>query len=244
MLELENLGFSYRPGQWVFRGLSLSVPSGRVLALLGPNGSGKTTLLRCAAGFAKAQEGKVRRSGPVGFVPQLQRVSLGYSAFEMVLMGRTRLVKTYAAPGRRDRLAARAALERVGLLHLARRPFSLLSGGERQLVLIARAVAGEGQILVLDEPVSSLDLRNERQILSLIGDLARAGHSVVMSAHRPDHALQVADQAVVLFGGGEALVGPSTVLLSDELLARLYGVHVRTLSFKENGTTRQTIVTW
>jgi iron complex transport system ATP-binding protein len=244
MLELEDLGFYYRPGEWVFRGLSASVPSGRVLALLGPNGSGKSTLLRCAAGLAKAQEGQVRRSGPAGFVPQLHRISLTYSAFEMVLMGRTRLTKTYASPGRRDRLAARTALERVGLIHLAGQPFSLLSGGERQLVLIARAVASEGEVLVLDEPVSSLDLRNEKQILSLVGDLARAGHTVIMSLHRPDHALQVADQAVVLFGQGETLVGPATVLLSDELLARLYGVHVRTLSFRDDGTTHQAIVTW
>jgi iron complex transport system ATP-binding protein len=244
VLELDNVGFAYRRGAWVFRGFSVSVRSGGILALLGPNGAGKSTLLRCAAGLIRPQEGQVRRSGPVGFVPQLHGVSLTYSAFEIVLMGRTRLLKAYESPGRSDLRAARLALERVGAGDLAERPFSSLSGGERQLVLVARAVAGDNEILVLDEPVSSLDLRNEKRILSLVRDLAADGHGVLLSLHLPDHALQVADETAVLFGGGEALVGPTERLLGDGLLERLYGVRVRMIAFEEDGATRQAVVTW
>ena len=215
-----------------------------MLALLGPNGSGKSTLLRCVAGLAAVKEGGVRRSGPVGFVPQLHGVTLTYSAFEMVLIGRTRLHSWYESLTRSDTLAARVALERVGLLHLAGRPYSSLSGGERQLVLIARAIAGENDILVFDDPVSALDLHNEKEILGLVGDLAGDGHTVLLSVHRPDHALAVADHAAALFGNGEVEVGRCPELLTDDLLARLYGVRVRRVGYRDNGTTHHAIVTW
>jgi iron complex transport system ATP-binding protein len=244
MLELEGLGFWYRRGAWVFRGLSVSVPDGGVLALVGRNGCGKSTLLRCIAGLLTPKEGGARRSGPVGFVPQLHAANLTYSVFEMVLMGRTRLLKAYESPRRADASAARAALERVGLLQLAERPYSSLSGGERQLVLVARAIAGGNDVFALDEPVSALDLRNEREILRLVGDLAGEGHTVVVSFHRPEHALAVASQAVAFFGNGQAQVGPCGELLTDALLGRLYGVHVRTLGFRENGATHHAVVAW
>jgi|SRR5579875_337241 len=244
MFEVVGAGFYYRRGAWVFRDLSASVPDGKVLALLGPNGSGKSTLLRLIAGLVAPKEGEVRRSGPVGFVPQLQWSSLTYSAFQMVLMGRTRLLRAYESPGRADVFAAKAALERVGLFHLAERPYASLSGGERQLVLIARALAGENDILAFDEPVSALDLHNEKEILALVAELAREGRTVVLSAHRPEHALGFADQAVALFGNGEALVGECASLLTDDLLARLYRAHVRTFSFRENGTVHHAVVTW
>jgi iron complex transport system ATP-binding protein len=244
MLELDDVGFYYRRGTWVFRKLNTSVADGGVLALVGPNGSGKSTLLRCIAGLLTPKEGEIRRSGSVGFVPQLHAANLTYTVFEMVLMGRTRLLKAYESPGRADALAARAALARVGLLRLAERPYASLSGGERQLVLIARAIAGENDILALDEPVSALDLRNEKEVLALVSDLAREGHTVALSFHRPEHALAVAGQAAAFFGDGVARVGPCAELLTDALLGRLYGVHVRTVDFRENGTTRHAIVTW
>lgn len=244
MLELDGVGFAYRVDAWVFHGVSASVPKGSILGLLGPNGRGKSTLLRVAAGLAEPQEGEVRRSGAVGFVPQLQQGNVAYLTFDMVLMGRTRHLRVYASPSRRDRLAARAALERVGVWHLADRPFSMLSGGERQLALVARALVADCEILILDEPVSALDLRNQGRILTLLRELASEGITVMASLHQPEHALYVADQVAMMLGPADIRVGPAGQMLGDDLLAKLYGVRVRTVTVDdEDGAPLRAIVT-
>ena len=152
MLELRDVGYRYAGSDWVFRGASFAVLPGTATAVLGPNGRGKTTLVRCAAGLLRAEEGDVCREGPVAFVPQARGSAFAYPVREMVLMGRVARVGVFSVPGRRDRLAASAAIDRVGIGHLADRPFPSLSGGEQQLVLIARAVASGSPTLVLDEP--------------------------------------------------------------------------------------------
>ena len=179
MLELEGLGHGFPGGDWLFRDASLQVGGGEVVAVLGPNGRGKTTLLRCAAGLLAPTEGVVRRGVGVGYVPQAQAAGLGYPVLDMVLMGRVRHVRSYASPGRRDVAAAQHALEQVGLSHLAERAVTRLSGGERQLVVIARALASESPMLILDEPASALDLHNQATVLRLLRDLADAGMGVL-----------------------------------------------------------------
>jgi iron complex transport system ATP-binding protein len=243
MLELDDVGFSYRPGSWVFRHFSAAVDGGKVLALLGPNGRGKSTLLRCGAGLADPQEGAVHASGAVGFVPQLHAASVAYRTIDMVLMGRTRHLRAYSSPSRNDRIAALSALDRVGMAGFANRGFSTLSGGERQLVVVARAIAAECEILVLDEPVSALDLRNQGQVLTLLRELADEGMAVLVSIHHPDHALYVADEVAVMFGTEDARVGPTVALLTDEILADLYGVRVRTVAFCDGGEALRAITT-
>ena len=242
MLELDGVGFAYHADDWIFRGVTACVPRGSILGLLGPNGRGKSTLLRVAAGLARPREGEVRRGGAVGFVPQLQQSSVGYLTFDMVLMGRSRLLRAYESPGRRDRVAARAALERVGIGHLADRPFSMLSGGERQLALIARAIVADCEILVLDEPVSALDLCNQGRILTLLRELASEGIAVMASIHQPEHALYVADQVAVMLGPTDVRVGPARRMLNDDLLGELYGVRVRAVTVDDDGTALHTIV--
>ncbi len=254
MLELDGAGFSYGGGahprfgagagrrNWVFRSLSFRVPAGSATAILGPNGSGKTTLARCAAGLLPASEGTIRRAATVGYVPQAHGSAFAYRALDMVLMGRAREVRVFRSPGTADRQAAQAAMERVGIGALAERLFPTLSGGEQQLVLIARAIAAGSPILVLDEPSTGLDLKNQVRVLRLLRDLVDDGMSLLLSTHDPDHALYLAD-SVVLMGKGTVRTGTAEALLTAGELSWLYGVPVSTIDYTEaSGAGRRTVV--
>ncbi len=243
MLELSGAGFHYRGRDWVFRDVSFVVPEGSVTAVLGPNGRGKSTLIRCAAGLTTPQEGSVTRQGPVGFVPQAHGAGFAYSALDMVVMGRARHVRLFAAPSRADRLAAVGALERVGVADLSARAYPTLSGGEQQLVLIARALASDCPLLTLDEPTSGLDLHNQAQVLSLLRSLATGGMTVLLTTHHPDHAKFLADHVVLMMGPGAVRAGRADDLLSDSNLSALYDVEVRTISYPVAGGEQRAIVT-
>lgn len=243
MLELRDLGFHYPGSDWVFRHVSLEVPSGSVTAVLGPNGRGKTTLVRCAAELAQPQEGSIRHDAPIGFVPQARGGVFAYRVLDMVVMGRVRQVGLFGTPSRNDRVAALDALERIEIGHLANRQFPTLSGGEQQLVLIARAIASESPVLVLDEPTTGLDLHNQAQILSLLRKLVAEGMSVLLTTHHPDHALYLADSVVLMGGPDKVHTGPAAELLTDEQLSRLYGIDVQTITYDSHGGKRKAIIT-
>ena len=183
----------------------------------------------------------MRRADGAGYVPQAHGSAFGYSALDMVLMGRARQVGIFRTPGAADRAAALAAMEKVGVEGLRNRRFPTLSGGEQQLVLIARAVATGCPMLVLDEPATGLDLKNQVRVLSLLQGLMADGMALLLSTHHPDLALYLADRAVLL-GPSGALTGPAEELLTDPALSALYGVPVRTLPYSDGGTTRRTIV--
>ncbi|ODU03611.1 MAG: cobalamin ABC transporter ATP-binding protein [Pseudonocardia sp. SCN 72-86] len=228
----------------MFRGVSHRFAPGRVAAVLGPNGRGKSTLLRCAVGLLTPAEGAVTGSDGTAFVPQGHRATFAYTVVDMVLMGRSRRLGLFAAPGRRDTAIARDALARAGVADLADREFTTLSGGERQLVLIARAVAAEPTHLVLDEPASALDLRNQARLLRLLRDLAADGLGVVMTTHHPDHALEIADTAVLMRAGGEVRIGEADDLLTDDAVGDLYGVSAKSLRWTDDdGRDRRVVVT-
>jgi iron complex transport system ATP-binding protein len=243
MLEINDLGFCYTPGSWVFRHLTLRVPSGSITAVLGPNGRGKTTLVRCAAGLLNPCEGAVTHEVPVGYVPQAHGGAFAYRALEMVVMGRVRQIGLFSAPSRDDRVAALDAMERIGIGDLRDRQFPTLSGGEQQLVLIARAIAAECPMLVLDEPSTGLDLHNQAQIVSLLRKLVADGMGVLLTTHHPDQALALADDVVLMSGPGDVRSGPADVLLTDEALSRLYSIDVRTLTYREHGNEYRAVVT-
>ncbi|MDQ0032126.1 ABC transporter ATP-binding protein [Arthrobacter bambusae] len=241
MLELEQVGFGYTPGNWVFRDVSFRVSAGEATAVLGPNGSGKTTLVRCAAGLLTPVEGVVLREQSAGFVPQAHGTAFAYRAVDMVLMGRARHVGVFRTPGNADRAAALDAMERVGAAELRDRLFPTLSGGEQQLVLIARAIAAGSPLLVLDEPVTGLDLKNQVRVLTLLRELMADGMALLLSTHHPDHAMHLASQ-VVLLGRTGARAGPAAELLTDVELSHLYGVPVSTLPYSDDGVPRMAIV--
>ncbi len=233
MIEASDLAFRHgAAGPWLFAGLSFSLRRGQTLVLLGRNGRGKTTLLKCLAGLIPPSAGTIRRQGIVGYVPQHFQPPFAYSVLDMVLMGRARHVGLFSAPGAEDRRRAQEALELIGLAPLQRRSVTTLSGGERQLVLIARALASEADILLLDEPASALDFRNQAVMLATLRRLvAKRGLTMVMTTHEPTHALEVADRAVFLHGAGQAEEGPVDALCTESRLSMLYGIPMRRLDY-------------
>lgn len=243
MLELEGVGFAYDGRAWVFRDVNLTVQPGTATAVLGPNGRGKTTLVRCAAGLLSPREGVVRSRGDVGFVPQARGGAFAFRVIDMVLMGRARKVRLFGTPGHADRLAAIEALERVGVARLSERQFPTLSGGEQQLVLIARAIAAQAPVVVLDEPSTGLDLHNQAQILTLVRELVDEGMAVLLTTHHPDQALYIADTVVLMMGPTDVRVGSAAQMLTDVALSALYDIDVSTIAFQEDGYVRRAIVT-
>jgi iron complex transport system ATP-binding protein len=238
-IVVSNLSFAYG-SRAVLEGVSFSAESGGLLALLGPNGVGKTTLFRCILGLARHYAGAIQVDGAdartlpprelahrIAYIPQTHGQAFGYSALDMVLMGTSHGVSPLKVPGRREMDAARESLERLGISALSGKNFSHLSGGEQQLVLIARALAQKARTLLMDEPTASLDYGNQAHVLQVVRHLADEGYAVVMSTHNPQHALWYADAALALSEGRVAALGAPKEIVSAELIERLYGIRVR-----------------
>jgi iron complex transport system ATP-binding protein len=238
-LEARNLCFSYgsRP---VFRNLSFSLERGELLGLLGPNGSGKTTLFRCILGLDRRYTGEVflegeniRNKNPAAmarlaaYVPQAHHLSFNYTVMDMVLMGTSSGKREWALPGHRQQTAAEEALAKINFLEFHSRNFRELSGGEQQMVLIARALAQQTRILIMDEPTANLDYGNQLRLLMTISGLSRQGYSILLSTHNPDHAFLFARRVLALHNHELAAMGPPGEVLTSALIRTLYGVDVR-----------------
>ena len=237
-LCVQKLSFSYGEHR-VLSDVSFSLESGEFLSVLGPNGVGKSTLFRCILGLLGGYTGAITCDGSdmrgmsrremaqkIAYIPQINRPTFGYTVLDTVLMGTTRQLSVFAQPGKAQIGQAMAALERVGAAQLAHRDFTHLSGGEQQLVLVARAIAQQAQILVMDEPTSALDYGNQLRVLQLVRELAGEGYAVLLSTHNPQHALTFASRILALSGGAVAALGAPQEVLTRELVSRLYGVSV------------------
>lgn len=236
-IVIEGVGFAYRPHRWVFRHCSAAIQRGRIVSILGTNGRGKTTLLRTLVGALHATEGSIVTRGRVAFVPQLFGTSFDYNVIDIVLMGCAGNINLFSQPSDEDRARAMMALELLGLETYATRPLHELSGGQRQLALIARAIAGRAEILIFDEPTSSLDFKNQALVLETIHHLAkRDGLTIVFSTHQPNHALAIADDALLLAGEAEHIFGSVPDILGEEQISRLYGLPMRRVDVPGFGT--------
>jgi iron complex transport system ATP-binding protein len=242
-IVLDGVGFSYDAGRWVLRNCTASFRERSIIALLGPNGRGKTTLLKLIIGALKPRVGTVRVQGDIAFVPQAFDTAFGFSALEMVVMGRARKIGLLSQPSRGDVERAYEALDRFGLADLAQRPFHEMSGGQRQLVLLARALVAEAPVVVLDEPTSALDLRNQRIVLEWLTRLSREdGLTVIFSTHQAGHALSVADDALLMLSEDDYAFGPASDVLTEDSLSSLYETPVKRVRIEHNGSQFHAIV--
>jgi len=234
-----SIGYS---GRLVGEGLSIRVNEGEVLALLGPNGGGKTTLLKTLLGLLPPRAGEVSLSGKnlgavtdrerarlIGYVPQVHSGTFAFSVESVVLMGRTAHGSLFARPSAHDRAVTLQALERFGIAALAERPYTEISGGERQLVLLARALAQEPRFIVLDEPTASLDFGNQGKVMREIRALADSGLGLLFTTHDPNHALRAAHRAYLLRAGECLADGPVAEVLTGAQLEALYRAPVQRL---------------
>ena len=243
MISAENLGFAYQKGRWVLRNVSFTVEAGEVLGILGPNGRGKTTLLRLLMGLLSPQEGRFTTDDRPGYVPQVGGFPFPYDALEIVVMGRSRLLKFFQSPRAEDYRRAREAMAMLGLSDLERVPYSRLSGGQQQMVLIARALASGARSVILDEPASALDFKNQQRALSVLSSLAKAGITVLFTSHSPQHVLSFAHKALLMYGPGLIKWGTVDAVMSEENLQELYGIRVRRLDFwDDDGRPTQALV--
>ncbi|MBE5954909.1 MAG: ATP-binding cassette domain-containing protein [Lachnospiraceae bacterium] len=248
-LSVEHGSFFYEKDRMIFEDINFSVDSGEILAILGPNGAGKTTMLRCITGMLKWKKGKSMLDGEniadmpskkqwsrMAYVPQAKGVTSAYTAFEMVLLGRSSHLNPFSAPGRKDIRKAEEVMELLGITYLAEKKCSKMSGGELQMVLIAKALAAEPKVLILDEPESNLDFKNQLVVLDAMSGLAQKGMTCIFNTHYPAHALQRAHKALILSKGGDYVFGDTASVVNEENIQKAFGVQavIGEIETKEN----------
>lgn len=245
-IQTEHLDFSYgrRP---VLRDVSFGMCRGEFLSVLGPNGVGKSTLFRCILGLARPEQGRVMLEGrPIGefsprelarriaYIPQSHNPVFNLTVRDMVLMGTTAQTGVLASPGPRQERLAESALERLGIAHIADCGYGSISGGERQLTLIARAIAQQARILVMDEPTANLDFGNRLRVMKTVRDLVDEGYGVIQSTHDPEQAYLYSHRILALYEGRVLAFGTPQEVVCAPLISRLYGEEVRVCSMQDD----------
>ena len=231
ILSASSLSFSY-PRHPVLEDVSFTLPENRLTCLLGPNGSGKSTLLKLLLGFLRPSSGSIYIDGKdlkefsaretaerIAYIPQESPAVYAHTVKDMVLMGRAPKLGFLGHPGKEDEEKAEEALEALGIGKLSGRPVTKISGGEKQLVMLARALVQESSVLLLDEPAAALDYSNRLMVLETLEDLAAKGYSVLVSTHNPEDALLTQSPALALLGGRLTFHEK----IDEPMLTKLYG---------------------
>jgi iron complex transport system ATP-binding protein len=231
MLSIENIEYKYPNGKDpVFRDISFSVAQGEVCAILGKNGSGKTTLIKCITGIYKPQKGRIDIIPPVGYVPQKVNFIYDMTVLDAIVMGRYQYIGAFSMPKKTDYETARVCADKLGITDLLDKVFSQLSGGQQQMVLIARALTVGSKCIVFDEPCASLDYGNQNNILSIISTLKETNTTAVFSTHDPNHVIHVANKVLILRGFEDYLYGATEDMITDEILSDLYGMPLKKIT--------------
>lgn len=240
LMEVRDASFAYSGKENIFEGISFSIEKGDVMCILGPNGTGKTTLIKCLNGLQRINGGeilvdgqsiysmtKLEKSKHLGYIPQGHQATFPFKSLDIVLMGRTPYIGMLSSASRGDLKIAENAMKSLGILHLADKPYTAISGGERQLVFIARVLAQGPKILILDEPTSHLDFGNQIKTLSVIKALARNGMAVIMSSHFPDHAFISSNKVAIMKEKRMMSFGVPDEVLTECNMQKAYGVPVK-----------------
>jgi iron complex transport system ATP-binding protein len=247
ILEINNASFSYNGNGNVFEDIDMSIKNSDVLCILGPNGTGKSTLIKCMNGLLKLNSGniflndediygmdKADLAKVMGYIPQSHHSTFSFSVFDVVLMGRAPHLSLTSVPGEKDFKIADKAIESLGISYLKDKTYTEISGGEKQLVLLARVLTQEPQILLLDEPTSHLDFGNQIRTLKVINRLSDQGLSVVMTSHYPDHAFLSSNKVAIMNNGSIMAMGEPESVVTEENMKRAYGIDVKVMDVDES----------
>lgn len=237
-LQVSHLDFYFGKRQ-ILKDVSFEANSGEFLSILGPNGVGKSTLFRCILNLLKPRAGTITVDGyavaqlspqelarRIAYIPQYHNPTFQYSVLDMVLMGTASQLGALATPGKAQRETAQRALERLQISHLAEHPYTLCSGGEKQLCLVARAIAQQARLLIMDEPASSLDFGNRVRVMQTVRSLVKDGYAVVQTTHDPEQAYLYSDKILALHDGRVLAWGTPQEVLQPALMSALYGIAI------------------
>lgn len=249
-VEIKKLCFGYSKEKPLLEGIDLDIENGAVTSILGPNGSGKTTLLKLILGLLEPVSGDIfvcgrnlkeipfkERARILAYVPQKHSAVFDYKVIDVCAMGRVAYTGIFSGVGREDLRIAMECLERMEISHLADKPYTKLSGGQQQMVIIARALAQQAKILVLDEPVTGLDYGNQISLLKLLKELASEGITCIKTTHYPEHALWTSGNAIFMKNGAIIAKGPTEQVVTSENLKAIYNTDIVLMKHPENGIT-------
>lgn len=248
ILDIRRLTFSYDKKRYQFRDISFSIDSGETFSILGRNGTGKSTLIKCILNVLVPDEGKITLEGRdvrewkrnelasnIAYVPQAKNIVFPFTVFDYVLMGRTPHIPSFSIPKENDVEITGECLKKLGIADLGDKLISEISGGEHQMAAIARAVAQEPSIIIMDEPTSHLDMGNQQKVLRMTEKLASEGISVLMTSHFPDHGFIVSDRVAIMENGSLIAAGSPDDVITSENLKIAYGIDVSVSFVPEAG---------
>lgn len=248
LIEVKDISFSYeKDSPIIFENINFEIDAGDVLCILGPNGTGKTTLIKSLNGIHEINSGKILLNGKnieklsfneiskiVGYIPQGHVPSFPFTVFDVVLMGRSPYINLSASPKEKDKKIAMDALKTLGIFEMKDKKYTNLSGGERQLVFLARVLAQEPDLLILDEPTSHLDFGNQIKLLEIIEQLSNLGLAIIMSSHYPDHAFLSCNKVAIMKDKSFIDFGNPEDVVTEENLREAYGIEVQLLDFEND----------
>ena len=240
ILEVENGCFGYPKQEEILTDINIKLEEGHILSVLGPNGIGKTTLLKCMIGLMPWSRGRSLLTGKdirtlkskeiwnmISYIPQTHGFSFSYTGLEMVMLGRSSHLGLFSQPGHREIEMAEAMMERVGITRLADKDCNRMSGGELQMVLIARALINEPKLIILDEPETGLDFHNQILVLNMVEKLAHEENiGAIMNTHYPTNAMSIADEALMMNRKGDRFYVPTGDILNESNISKSFDVNV------------------